>query len=106
MDACHLKRIPRVNLTKRHVGKVLALLLGVAACIEPARPAIAPHGNAAYMIAMLVGKNQSAHILLRKPQLMHALYGGAAREAVVNHDETLWSFNERAVAFRPRGQNV
>ena len=99
LHAGDLKGVAGVYLAKGHAGQVLALLGGAAAGIQLALPAVAPYGDAAHVVSVLVGQDQRPHVLLGQAQLVHALERRFARQAVVDHDEAFWPLDQRAVAL-------
>ena len=66
---------------------------------EGAAPVLAPDIETLDVIAMLMSNKKGRDVVCREPQFCHALQCLATRKAVVDHDEPLGAFDERAVAF-------
>ena len=71
-----------------------------------ARPVLAPDGEPLDMVGMFMGEYQGFNVFNTKLELVHALEHLAPRKTVVDHDESLRSLYERAVALRPRGEDM
>ena len=66
---------------------------------EGAAPVLAPDIETLDVIAMLMSNKKGRDVVCREPQFCHALQCLAAGQAVIDHDETLRSLDECAVAF-------
>ena len=66
----------------------------------------APHADAAHVVGVLVREHERADVALVEAEVVHARQNLAAREAVVDHDEALRTFDKGAVALRSAAKNV
>lgn len=62
-------------------------------------PVLAPDIETLDMIAMFMSNEKSRDVVCREAKLRHAFKCLAAGQAIIDHDETLRSLDECAVAF-------
>ena len=62
-------------------------------------PMLAPHIKSLDMVAVFMGDYEGGDVVSRQAKLIHTFKCLATRQAVVDHDEPLGAFDERAVAF-------
>lgn len=57
-------------------------------------PMLAPHIEPLDMVAVLMGDYEGGDVVSRQAKLAHTFKRLAAGQAVIDHDETLWSLDE------------